>query len=117
MNTLLLVFALGLAALPPLTAVSRRWERSADRYALELTNEPAAYERVFRRLAATNLSDLDPPRLVYALLFFIVLAVPATAARFTPPGRVLMDHQTDLVLIGVAILLITALLFAVTGTG
>ena len=66
---LLLVFALGLAALPPLTAVSRRWERSADRYALELTNEPAAYERVFRRLAATNLSDLDPPRLVYALLF------------------------------------------------
>jgi STE24 endopeptidase len=66
---LLLVFALGLAALPLLTAVSRRWERSADHYALELTNEPAAYERVFRRLAATNLSDLDPPRLVYALLF------------------------------------------------
>jgi hypothetical protein len=52
-----------------------------------------------------------------ALLFLLVLALPATAARFTPPGRVLMDHQTDLVLIGVAILVLTALLFAVTGNG
>ena len=66
---LLLVLAVGLAGVPPLTAVSRRWERSADRYALELTNEPAAYSSAFRRLAATNLSDLDPPALVYALLF------------------------------------------------
>jgi hypothetical protein len=54
---------------------------------------------------------------IAALLFLLVLAVPATAARFTPPGRVLMDHQTDLVLVGVAILLLTALLFAVTGNG
>jgi hypothetical protein len=54
---------------------------------------------------------------VAALLFLLVLAVPATAARFTPPGRVLMDHQTDLVLVGVAILLLTALVFAVTGNG
>lgn len=52
-----------------------------------------------------------------ALLFLIVLAVPATAARFTPPGRVVIDHQTDLVLAGVATLLLTALLFAVTGGG
>jgi hypothetical protein len=52
-----------------------------------------------------------------ALLFLLVLAVPATAARFTPPGRVLMDHQTDLVLVGVAILLVTALLFGITANG
>jgi hypothetical protein len=52
-----------------------------------------------------------------ALLFLLVLAVPATAARFTPPGRVLMDHQIDLVLVGAALLLLTALLFAITGTG
>jgi hypothetical protein len=52
-----------------------------------------------------------------ALLFLLVLAVPATAARFTPPGRVLMDHQIDLVLVGAARLLLTALLFAITGTG
>lgn len=52
-----------------------------------------------------------------ALLFLLVLAVPATAARFTPPGRVLMDHQIDLVLVGAALLLLTALLFAITGNG
>jgi hypothetical protein len=51
------------------------------------------------------------------LLFGIVLAVPATAARFTAPGRVVIDHQTDLVLAGLATLLLTALLFAVTGGG
>ena len=50
-----------------------------------------------------------------ALLFLVVLTVPATAARFTPPGRVLMDHQTGLVLVG-ALLLLTAVLVAVTGT-
>jgi hypothetical protein len=52
-----------------------------------------------------------------ALLFLIVLAVPVTAARFTLPGRVVIDHQTDLVLAGVASLLLTALLFAITGGG
>jgi hypothetical protein len=52
-----------------------------------------------------------------ALLFLLVLAVPATAARFTLPGRILMDHQIDLVLVGAALLLLTALLFAITGTG
>ena len=52
-----------------------------------------------------------------ALLFFLVVFVPATAARFTPPGRVLMDHQTDLVLVGIAILFLTALAFSLTGNG
>jgi hypothetical protein len=52
-----------------------------------------------------------------AILFLLVLAVPSTAARFTPPGRVLMDHQTDLLLVGIAVLLLTGLLFAVTGNG
>jgi STE24 endopeptidase len=79
-NVLLLSFALGLAALAPLTAVSRRWERSADHYALELTGEPAAFESAFRRLAATNLSDLDPPTLVYFLLFTHPTAAERLAA-------------------------------------
>jgi STE24 endopeptidase len=66
---LLLGLAFSLSSLPALTAVSRRWERQADRYSLELTGDHAAYATTFRRLARTNLSDLDPPRLIYLLLF------------------------------------------------
>jgi STE24 endopeptidase len=66
---LLLFLGLGFAGLPPLTAISRRWERTADRFALALTGDEKAFASAFRRLAATNLSDLDPPPAVYALLF------------------------------------------------
>jgi STE24 endopeptidase len=66
---LLIGLGIGLSSLPAITAVSRRWERAADRYSLELTGDRAAYETAFRRLARTNLTDLDPPRLLYLLLF------------------------------------------------
>ena len=68
---LVLLIGLGftLTALPALTAVSRRWERTADHYSLALTGDRAAYEAAFRRLARTNLADLDPPRWLYLLLF------------------------------------------------
>lgn len=66
---LLIGLGIGLTSLPATTAVSRRWERAADRYSLELTGDRAAYETAFRRLARTNLADLDPPRLLYLLLF------------------------------------------------
>lgn len=72
---------------------------------------------------AVNGSDVARSPLVIfgiglaALLFLLVATVPSTAARFTPPGRVLMDHQTHLVLLGVAVLGLTALLFAIVGNG
>jgi Zn-dependent protease with chaperone function len=67
---LLLVWGLlELAGLPHTAAVSRRLERRADRFALELTHDADAFEAAFRRLARANLADLDPPRLVYALMF------------------------------------------------
>jgi Zn-dependent protease with chaperone function len=46
---LVLLIGLGLqfAAAPALTAVSRRWERAADRCSLELTGDRAAYETAF----------------------------------------------------------------------
>jgi STE24 endopeptidase len=66
-----LVLLIGLVgtvvSLPALSAISRRWERSADRFALELTGDRGAYLETFRRLALVNLSDLDPPPLVYLL--------------------------------------------------
>ena len=68
---LLLLIALVLTVVmgPAGNALSRRWERNADCFALGLTQDRAAYEQAFRRLAATNLSDLDPPKLVYVLMF------------------------------------------------
>jgi STE24 endopeptidase len=60
---------LELAALPFQTALSRRWEREADRASLDLTGAPEVYRAAHIRLAETNLSDLDPPRWLYRLLF------------------------------------------------
>lgn len=66
---LLIVLGLMLATGPAANALSRRWEQRADRFALELTGDRAAYEQTFRRLAGSNLTDLDPPKLIYLLLF------------------------------------------------
>jgi STE24 endopeptidase len=75
---LLVSFVLELATLPAFAAISRRWERVADRFALELTGDPAAVESSFRKLAAGNVSDLDPPRLLHRL----------TATHPTLPERI-----------------------------
>ena len=66
----LLVFTmLELVGLAPAAALSRRWERAADRTSLELTGDVDAFERAHVELARKNLSDLEPPRLAYVLLF------------------------------------------------
>lgn len=52
-----------------------------------------------------------------AFLFLLAAAVPGTPVRFTAPGRLVMAHQTDLVLAGIAALLLTAMLFLLTGSG
>jgi Zn-dependent protease with chaperone function len=65
----LLLLALELAGLPLGAWVSRRWERAADRFSLALTNDRDAFVEAHVALARSNLSDLDPPRLVYLLLF------------------------------------------------
>jgi STE24 endopeptidase len=74
----LVVSVFELIALPLGAALSRRWEREADRSSLELTRDPEAFELALRRLARTNLADLEPPRTVYALLF----------SHPTPPERI-----------------------------
>jgi STE24 endopeptidase len=68
-EVMLLGLGLGLLAMPLGAACSRAWERTADRFALTLTGDRPAYRSVFLRLARKNLSDLDPPRVVYALSF------------------------------------------------
>lgn len=66
---MLLAAALQLVALPLGTALSRRWERAADRFALDLTGDADVFEDTFRTLALANLADLDPPRVLYYALF------------------------------------------------
>ena len=75
---LLTLWLLELGGLPFETWLSRRWERVADRFALELTGDGEALARMHRRLALANLADLDPPRWLYALLF----------THPTPPERI-----------------------------
>ena len=50
---------------PFAVALSRRWERASDRFSLDLTGDPATYERTHRLLALENLGDLAPPRAAY----------------------------------------------------
>jgi STE24 endopeptidase len=75
---LLAFWVMEIVALPWETWLSRRWERQADRFALELTGDGEALEQMHRRLARANLADLDPPPLLYALLF----------SHPTPPERI-----------------------------
>jgi STE24 endopeptidase len=60
--------AVSLAATPLMNALSRRHERRADRYALALTSQPAAFISAMKRLAAQNLAEERPSRAV--LWFF-----------------------------------------------
>jgi len=66
---LLISAVLELLALPFETALSRRWERVADRFSLDVTEDRDSFRALHRRLAISNLGDLYPPRLVYVLLF------------------------------------------------
>ncbi len=68
-RAILLVLALELVLLPAGAWISRRFERAADRASLDLTEEPDAFARAHIELARRNLSELDPPRLAYLLLF------------------------------------------------
>jgi STE24 endopeptidase len=61
---LLAAGAVSLVMLPVAHAVSRAHERRADRLALTLTRNPAAFISAMRRLAAQNLAEAEPSRLV-----------------------------------------------------
>ena len=74
--------ALELVSLPFLLALSRRFERAADRFSLDLTRDPVAYERLHVELARENLADLDPPR-----AFHLALHSHPTPAERIAAGR------------------------------
>jgi STE24 endopeptidase len=77
---LTVVALLGFATAPAQLLVSRRIEARADVHALELTRDPATFVSMQRRLATQNLSDVDPPAVVYGLF----------ASHPTAPERIAM---------------------------
>ena len=68
----LLVLAAGAVSfvmVPVAHAMSRGFERSADRFALKLTRNPAAFISAMKRLAAQNLAEEHPSKLVQWLFY------------------------------------------------
>lgn len=55
--------------LPVANAMSRLQERRADRYALELTRQPAAFISAMKRLSQQNLAEEHPSALVQSLFY------------------------------------------------
>jgi STE24 endopeptidase len=54
---------------PAAHAMSRAFERSADHFALRLTRNPAAFVSAMRRLAAQNLAEEEPSKMVEWLFY------------------------------------------------
>lgn len=72
-----------LALMPLAHAVSRAHERRADRYALDMTQNPAAFISAVKRLAATNLAEERPSPLVE----FLFHTHPSIASRIDAARR------------------------------
>jgi Zn-dependent protease with chaperone function len=66
---LLAVGAVSLVGRPALQAISRAHERNADRFALELTRNPDAFVSAMRRLAAQNLAEERPSKIIEWLFY------------------------------------------------
>lgn len=66
---LLLVLAVaGALGMPVTSLLSRRFERAADRFALDLTRAPVPFMSAMTRLTDQNLSESDPPRWLHLLI-------------------------------------------------
>jgi STE24 endopeptidase len=75
------VAAVGSAIAGPFgCAVSRRIERRADAHALELTDDPAHFIAMQRRITVANVGDPSPPRLLHLLFGTHPTAVQRIAA-------------------------------------
>jgi STE24 endopeptidase len=77
----------GLVTGPLQGLVSRRVEARADRHALRLTGDPAAFAAVQLRLATVNIADVHPPRIEYVLFATHPDTLERLAAAREPAGR------------------------------
>jgi STE24 endopeptidase len=66
---LLAAGAVSLVMVPVAHALSRAFERRADRFALDLTGNPQAFISAMRRLGAQNLAEEHPSKIVQWLFY------------------------------------------------
>jgi STE24 endopeptidase len=66
---LLAAGAVSIVMVPIAHAMSRAFERSADRFALDLTRNPGAFISAMRRLGAQNLAEENPSTIVQWLFY------------------------------------------------
>ena len=81
--------AVSLLMMPVAHAMSRRLERNADRFALDLTRNPAAFISAMRRLGAQNLAEEHPTTIVKWLFYShppIRERIAAAQALLPPTG-------------------------------
>jgi len=77
---------LGFFAQPLESAISRRFEREADDFALELTGTAEPMRSALKRLAADNLANLNPHPL-YAWFYYSHPPLIERIARLAPSGE------------------------------
>jgi STE24 endopeptidase len=87
---MLSVTVLSTLAGPVANAVSRRFERQCDRYALAETGNRPAFESAFRKLARINKADPAPPR--WEVLLFH--SHPSIAERLALAGEGRILHKS-----------------------
>ena len=66
---MLTMMGISLLFMPAANAFSRRLERRADRFALELTDNPAAFVSTMTRLGRLNLAEFEPNPIIEFLLY------------------------------------------------
>ena len=84
---LLAAGAVSLVTLPAAHAMSRAYERRADRFALELTKNPGAFVSAMRRLGAQNLAEEDPSKVTQWLFYSHPPMRERIAAAQAFPGK------------------------------
>lgn len=73
----------GFVAMPFVNWLSRRTERQADRFALQVTKNPPAFVMMMSKLTSQNLGELEPPRWVKILFY----SHPPSAERIRYANR------------------------------
>ena len=72
-----------LLVLPINNAFSRKLERQADKFSIELTNNPDAFIKSMQKLANQNLANISPNPIIH----FLLHSHPSISERIKMAGK------------------------------